>query len=100
MTPTFRPAALKTARTAAGLTQQQAAVRAGVTAGTVKNIESGRHEPKVELAARLASIYGVAIDQFFVHETEGATSSDVHGKPHEPGTAAVGGSAGLAHEGA
>lgn len=89
----------KAAREKAGLRPEQVAERTGTHRATVYGWEAGR-EPQMRHALALADLYGVAIDRFFVHEAEVATSSDGHGKPHEPGTAAVGGSAGLAHEGA
>jgi transcriptional regulator with XRE-family HTH domain len=44
---------LKEARKLAGMTQEQLAVKAGVAAATIRNIESGRHPPSARTIERL-----------------------------------------------
>jgi putative transcriptional regulator len=47
------------------LTQQELADRCGVTRQTVIALESGRYSPSLELAFRLARVFGVAIEDVF-----------------------------------
>lgn len=79
----FSPEAIRAARLAEGISQREASERVGVTPSTVKNIESGRHEPRVELAARLAAVYGVRIESLFVHEPNAATAAALRAENDE-----------------
>jgi len=49
----------------AELTQQALADRAGVTRQTIISIEKGNYNPSVELALRLATIFGVRVEDLF-----------------------------------
>lgn len=97
---TFSPERLAEARVAAGISREVAAVTAEVSFTTVRNAESGRNTPGAEVLATWAALYGVPLESLFVHEPEAATASTASGKPHEPDTAVVEGSAGLARSGA
>jgi DNA-binding XRE family transcriptional regulator len=44
------------------MTQMDLAVRLGVSLSTVTNLESGRHQPRMELARKIADMFGVTID--------------------------------------
>jgi putative transcriptional regulator len=48
-----------------GMTQQQLAERVGVTRQTIISIERGRYRPSVELALRLARVFGVPVEELF-----------------------------------
>ena len=48
-------------RATRGLTQFQLAAAAGVGLSSVTNIEAGRQEPRISLAARLAQALGVTV---------------------------------------
>ena len=96
----FSPARLREAREAAGRTQVEAALAASATERTIRSWEKGKPPPNGDELAALAALYGVPVSEFFIHGPESSTDSDGRGKGHEPDTAAVGGSAGLAHEGA
>ncbi len=48
-----------------GMTQQQLAERVGVTRQTIISIERGRYRPSVELALRLARVFGVPVEKLF-----------------------------------
>ena len=62
---------VKLARVEAGLTQQELAERAGVTRQTVVSLEAGRYVPSLELAMRLAHVFGRGVDDvFFVDDYE------------------------------
>jgi DNA-binding XRE family transcriptional regulator len=56
---------LKRHRTERGLTQEELAERAGVTRQTIISIERGRYSPSIELALRLAHLFGVAVEALF-----------------------------------
>jgi putative transcriptional regulator len=48
-----------------GLTQEDLAERAGVTRQTIISIERGRYSPSIELALRLARLFGVPVEGLF-----------------------------------
>jgi transcriptional regulator with XRE-family HTH domain len=79
------PEALRTARRAAGYTQQEAAEAAGLrTDKSIRSAEKGVHVLASERLARLARLYGVPMEQFFIHDPEADMASTVCG-PTEPG---------------
>lgn len=80
MTPRLAPQRVRDARDEAGLTQRSAGASVGVSKQTIANIESGRHTPSADLAARLAALYGVTLDSLFTHAVEVDTSSNGDGK--------------------
>lgn len=54
-----------------GMTQQELAERAGVTRQTILSIEKGKYKPSVELALRLARVFGAPVEDLFeLAETE------------------------------
>jgi putative transcriptional regulator len=48
-----------------GLTQEDLADRVGVTRQTIISIERGRYRPSIELALRLARLFGVPVETLF-----------------------------------
>ena len=59
---------LKAVRTAAGLTQQELADRAGLSRKTVNTVENGVFTPSVLVALTLAQALGVPLDALFILE--------------------------------
>lgn len=57
-------------RTAAGLTQEELSERLGVSRQTVISLESGRYNPSLVLAHKLAQLFGCGIDDLFIFEGE------------------------------
>jgi len=58
--------AIRTLRFAHGeMTQAELADRIGVTRQTVIAIEQGRYSPSLEMAFRIARVFGVPLDQVF-----------------------------------
>jgi putative transcriptional regulator len=54
-----------------GMTQQQLAERVGVTRQTIISIERARYKPSIELALRLARVFGVPVESLFeLEDTE------------------------------
>jgi len=47
------------------MTQQSLAERVGVTRQTIIALEGGKYLPSLELAFRLASVFGVRVDDLF-----------------------------------
>jgi putative transcriptional regulator len=47
------------------MTQQELAVRAGVTRQTIIAIEGGKYTPSLELAFRLARAFDVGVEEMF-----------------------------------
>lgn len=59
MTPGFRPDQLRSSRRAAGLTQQQAAERLGVSQAYLALLEGGRRRVTPQLSTQIAVLYGL-----------------------------------------
>ncbi|HHW26073.1 MAG TPA: helix-turn-helix transcriptional regulator [Firmicutes bacterium] len=55
-------------REAMGLTQEEVARRVGVTRQTINAIENNKYNPTLELAFRLARLFGSRVDDVFVYE--------------------------------
>ena len=47
------------------MTQQELADRVGVTRQTIISIERGKYKPSIELALRLARVFGVPVESLF-----------------------------------
>ena len=50
------------------MTQQQLAQRIGVTRQTVNAIELGKYSPSLEVAFRIAAVFGVPLEEVFQFE--------------------------------
>jgi len=62
---------IRTLRFAAGeMTQAELADRIGVTRQTVIAIEQGRYSPSLEVAFKIARVFGVALDEVFQYPKE------------------------------
>lgn len=55
------------------MTQQQLAERVGVTRQTIIAMEKGRYSPSLELAFRIALVFGVSLEEVFSYEPEDDT---------------------------
>jgi putative transcriptional regulator len=53
---------------AAEMTQQALAERIGVTRQTVIAIEQGKYSPSLDVAFRIAAVFGVPLDEVFRYE--------------------------------
>ncbi len=53
------------------MTQQQLAQRIGVTRQTVNAIELGKYSPSLEVAFRIAAVFGVPLEQVFEYQGGG-----------------------------
>ncbi|MDG4797351.1 helix-turn-helix transcriptional regulator [Micromonospora sp. WMMD1082] len=54
------------------MTQAELAERIGVTRQTVIAIEQGRYSPSLEMAFRIAHVFGVPLDDVFQYPEEAA----------------------------
>ena len=83
MSDLISPAAIRTAREAAGLTQDEAAVKTGLTRATIQNAETGRRSPSGVVLVALSRAYGVPMEAFVAHDVDAATPTTrrVHGAP-------------------
>ncbi len=61
---------LKVYRAMHDLTQESLAQRLGVTRQTIVSIESGRYDPSIGLAFKIARFFKVAIEDVFSYEEE------------------------------
>ena len=57
-------------RKAQGLTQHQLAVLLGVSRQTIISLESGKYNPSILLAHRIAQTFGVRIEDIFLFEED------------------------------
>ena len=53
---------LKAARVNVNLTQEEVAKEVGKTKNTIQNYENGKSVPDIETGKKLASLYGVSVD--------------------------------------
>lgn len=60
----------KAAREAANMTQEELADAVGTSKSYIWQIETGRREPRVTFAMKLAAALGVAVEDMFDTETE------------------------------
>ena len=67
---------LKRHRTERGMTQEDLAEKAGVTRQTIISIERGRYSPSIELALRLARIFGVPVEALFELDEPGRPAKE------------------------
>jgi len=56
-------------RLAAGLSQQELAVRVGATRQTINAIEQEKYSPSLELAFRIAQAFGVGFEDVFRYDS-------------------------------
>jgi len=56
------------------MTQLELAEKAGASRQTIIAIEAGKYTPSLDLAFRIANVFGVPIGEVFVCETEGNNS--------------------------
>ena len=66
---------LKVLRAMRDLTQEALAEKVGVSRQTVIAIESNKYNPSLDLAFKLARLFGVAIEEIFFYEEEGETGA-------------------------
>lgn len=57
-------------RKAAGLTQAELAKSLGVSRQTIISLESGKYNPSISLAHKIAVIFGKSIEEVFIFEEE------------------------------
>jgi putative transcriptional regulator len=53
------------------MTQEQLAERAGVTRQTIMAVEKGKYSPSLELAFRIAQVFGVPLESVFYVDDSG-----------------------------
>ena len=53
-----------------GMTQQALAAAVGVSRQTIISLENGKYSPSIELAFRLARLFGASIEELFIYEEE------------------------------
>jgi putative transcriptional regulator len=57
------------------MTQQELAARVGVTRQTILAIEQGKYSPSLEVAFRIALVFGVPFAEVFWYELEDDTAN-------------------------
>ena len=61
---------LRVCRARQDITQGQLAEAVGVSRQTIISIESGRNDPSLELAFKLANYFGMTIEEIFHYKAE------------------------------
>ncbi|MBT9472323.1 MAG: helix-turn-helix transcriptional regulator [Pseudomonadota bacterium] len=56
---------LRALRSAAGWTQEELGRRLGVSRQAVNALETEKHDPSLDLAYRIAVVFGLAVEQIF-----------------------------------
>ena len=59
---------LKVLRAVKGVTQEQLAVDLGVTRQTIHAVETGKYNPSIDLAFKLARYFETSIEEIFQYE--------------------------------
>ena len=52
------------------MTQKELAERVGVTRQTINAVESGKYAPSLEVAFRIAAVFGVPVEEVFQYHPE------------------------------
>jgi putative transcriptional regulator len=66
----------------AEMTQQELADQVGVTRQTINAIELGKYSPSLEVAFRIAAVFGVPLEQVFQYNGVASTSG-AHDQPND-----------------
>ena len=61
---------LRVLRAEQGWSQQDLAERLGVSRQSVNAIETGRYDPALPLAFQIADVFGLTIEDIFIHEKD------------------------------
>jgi putative transcriptional regulator len=61
---------LEELRKKAGITQEMLADRLEVSRQTIGSLESGRYNPSIQLAFKIARFFSVTIEEAFIYEEE------------------------------
>lgn len=64
---------LKVYRAMHDLTQESLARKVGVTRQTIVSIETGKYDPSIGLAFKIANLFKVKIEDIFIYEEEKGT---------------------------
>lgn len=70
---------IKVYRAIHDLTQETLAEKVGVTRQTIHAIEKGKYDPSLELAFKLARLFGVRIEDIFLYEDRETRNSERKG---------------------
>ncbi|HOC91080.1 MAG TPA: helix-turn-helix transcriptional regulator [bacterium] len=62
---------IKVCRAERDMTQEELARRVGVTRQTIIAIEKNRYSPSLELAFRIARVFGESVENVFIYEGGG-----------------------------
>lgn len=56
-------------RKALGLSQQQLAIKVGISGSAISDIENNRHDPSIWIAMRIAKVLGCSVYDLFLEKT-------------------------------
>ncbi|NLB89325.1 MAG: helix-turn-helix transcriptional regulator [Syntrophomonadaceae bacterium] len=62
---------LKELREEHNLTQEDLAIKVGVSRQTIISLEKGKYNPSIFLAYKIAKVFGLKIEDVFIFEEEG-----------------------------
>jgi putative transcriptional regulator len=67
---------LEELRKKAGITQEELADKLEVSRQTINSLESGRYNPSINLAFKLARFFGVTIEELFLYREDNNDEAD------------------------
>lgn len=59
---------LEEIRKSAGMTQEELADKLEVSRQTIGSLESGRYNPSIILAFKIAKLFGMTVEEIFIYE--------------------------------
>lgn len=67
---------LRELRTQRKISREELALKVGVTYSTVANLEAGRYKPRIDLAIKIARVFGVPVESIDWGKSSGADESE------------------------
>lgn len=64
---------IKVLRAERDWSQADLGVKVGVSRNSINSIENGRYDPSLPLAFRIARVFGLAIEEVFLHDEKNQT---------------------------
>jgi len=61
---------LRELRELTNLTQEDIAIRVGVSRQTIISLEKGKYNPSISLAFKLARVFGLTVEDIFIYKEE------------------------------
>ena len=63
-------------RKSRGIRQEDFARQLGVSRQTISSLETGRYNPSIFLAHKIATFFGMTIEEVFIFDSDGGTDNE------------------------